>query len=353
MTVNITANEGAAARNAIIEKLQQFALYGVAGALVLLIVLSSHIEAFFNLSSAFPLVVLALMLPISALITFRNGFLQGVGKFGTVVRGGMITSGGRLLLSVLLVALSASVLGVFAAMVLAPALTLLLLWSQTRTALARDVSGDQHVLERGSVRKELSYGVLVLFATGMVAVLYTADVLIAKHYFSAHDAGLYSGISAIAKIIFFAVGPVATVLLSSVKFKNTARENARLLQKALGVAVLVGGAGLCTFFVFRDLVVEILIGTRYLELSPLLPLAGLVMFLAALANVLVFYFLALRRFFLIYLSVATLVAFAALVAGSHQSISAILIDLLYGLAALISILLLVYAKDHFSSSSRS
>lgn len=354
VAVNITTNiENPDERDAIISQLQKIAFWIIGIVFIFLLLSISELKSFFNFSSIYPLVGLAIILPISALTTFRNAYLQGSSNFTKLSISGIISSLGRLIFVIGLVLLGFGVFGATLGIILANIAVLVYLFYQTRKSLHLNTKSNLHILEKGSINKELKYGVLVFFATGLITLYYTSDVLIVKHYFNAVDAGLYSGISAIAKILFFAIGPSSVVLLSSVKMKQTFKENSLNLKKSFIISLLVGGAGLFTFYLFNDIIIRLMIGAKYASFAYLLPKVGLVMLLTSIANIFIYYFLALRRFSVIIISLVGVVFMGLILLRGHSSVNAILNNLLISLIIIIISLTVIYGKDYFNHSSRS
>ncbi|OGM92925.1 hypothetical protein A2333_01995 [Candidatus Wolfebacteria bacterium RIFOXYB2_FULL_49_7] len=353
VAVNITANlKNTHELNAVIAELQRLSLVLVGIGIVALLAGAFELKKFLNFSSIYPLIGLGIILPVSAINTFRNAYLQGSGRFTELSTGGIISSATKLILATALVYIGLGSIGATIGIIMAGVASYYYLVWRTRGYLDLNQHANIHALEKGRVRKEVIYGVLVLFATSLVTLFFTIDILVVKHFFSAYEAGLYSGISAIAKILYFAIGPVAGVLLSSIKIRNTRKENSRTLIKALALSLSVGGIGILTFYIFNDLIISIMIGQKYLPFAYLLPKAGLVMLLAAITNVLVFYFLALRRFFLIVVSCGGIILTGLLLTIDKEgSIESILNNILISLTVVISVLLYTYAKDHFNSHS--
>ena len=229
---------------------------------------------------------------------------------------------------------------------------LIYLYYQTKDSLHLNEKTNLHVLEKGSIKRELKYGVLVFFATTLVTLFYTSDILIVKHYFTSADAGLYSGISAIAKILFFATSPTSAILFSSVKIKQTFLENASSLKKSLIISFIVGGLGLLIFYMFSGTIISLMIGNKYASFAHFLPKAGLVMLLSAIINIFIYYFLALRRFFLIVISLISMFLMGFILFKTHTSIDSILNDLIISLIIITITLTIAYAKDYLNYRSR-
>ncbi len=353
VVVNITANiENPHERDAIIAELQRISFMVIGVAVLALFVGISEIKSFLNFSSVYPLIGLAIILPVGALVTFRNAYLHGSGRFAELSISHAISAFSRLVFAVGLVLLGLGSTGVTIGIILAIVAGYYYTLLRTKKELHLDTRTNVHVLEKGKVRKEIMYGVLVLFATALATFFFSVDVLVIKHFFSADIAGLYSGISVIGKIIFFAVAPAVGVLLYSIKLRNTFRENSVILGKSMLIVCVVGGLGLLTFYSFSDMIISLLIGQKYLQFAYLLPKVGLVMLIASVVNVFVTYFLALRRFFLIFVSFIVTVLTAILLMTDHKSIESVLNTLLIALAITLFTLLFVYAKDNFNNRPR-
>lgn len=352
VAVNITVNtEKVEERDAILSELQKTTFWIIGIVFVFLLFTISKLESFFNFSSIYPLIGLVVILFISALVTFRNAYLQGGGYFTQLSISGVISSLGRLVFAVIFIFLGYGILGAIFGIILANLVALVYLYYQTKDSLNLNIKTNLHILEKGSIRKELKYGVLVLFATTLLTFFYTSDILIVKHYFNSVDAGLYSGISAIAKILFFAIGPISAVLFSSVKLKQTFIENTQILKKSVIISLVIGGAGLLIFYIFSDIIISLMIGNKYASFAHYLPKVGLVMLLSAILNIFIYYFLALRRFFLIIVSLIGMFFMGIILFQGHTNIDTILNNLIISIIIIIIVLSSTYAKDYFNHSS--
>ncbi len=353
IVVNVTANiDNENERNAIISELQKISFYLIGFIFIILLLSISFIKNYFNFETFYPLFGLALILPISAMASFRSSFLQGKGDFYGLSIAQIISSSGRLVLSLLFVYLGFKVFGATLGIVLTNLLSLIYLYFKTKDNLILNRKVNIHVLEKGSISKELIYGILVFFSTILITIFYTSDVLIIKHYFDSNTAGLYSGISAIAKILFFAIGPTSAVLLSSIKLKNSFKENSKNLSKSLIISLIIGILGMFTFYMFNDMVVGIMIGDNYIQYANYLPKIGLLMFLTAIANIFIYYYLALRRFFLILISIVGGISIISILLAEHSNIQNVLNSLTVSVSIIIILLVFTYAKDYINSNTR-
>jgi len=171
----------------------------------------------------------------------------------------------------------------------------------------------------------------------VITTLFSLDILVVKHYFSAEIAGAYAGISTIARIIFFLTASVAAVLLSSVKLEAAAATNRRLLYKSCLLQGVLGGSVLLVFAVLPHQVIQLLIGSRYLVYANLLPGLSLAIFLFAAMNLIFAYDLALRRWSVAVVALVGAVCTWIALAYHHATPAAVIQSLLIGAGALIAL----------------
>jgi O-antigen/teichoic acid export membrane protein len=291
-------------------------------ALLLLVDFSGQLSTTLQFTSSLPFVFLALMTYIALPYSLMTASLQGEKQFTKLTFGALIQATGKLSLSALFVFFGLGVLGAMGGLIAAQ---LLALYYFTRKGNRR-LRMFPRVLPTfdSALVRELRYGVLVFIATTTVALLYTFDTVVVKYFFSPEIAGQYSGVSIIARILFFATASISAVLLPSVTLSQSSKTNMRILGKSAILVMLIGGAGLIIMTLIPAQVIGALLGEKYLPLAPLLPAVALVMFLASLINLLTFYFLALRRYCLIPIGLCGIIALTTLVYTAHDEIALII-----------------------------
>lgn len=84
-------------------------------------------------------------------------------------------------------------------------------------------------------RKEvLGFSVPALITTLGITLLFSQDVLLVKHYFTAHEAGIYASLSVLGKVLFYATGAVSFVLFPVLsERKASGKGHSRLVYSAL------------------------------------------------------------------------------------------------------------------------
>ncbi len=137
------------------------------------------------------------------------------------------------------------------------------------------------------------FSILSLGLNFLATSLYSTDILLVKHFFTASLAGLYASASVSGKAIFFA----ATIVLGVayplfVKYQRKPRQEKLAFWLTFGFIVTVGTGGVIFFSVFPHLWLSLLYGQRYHAAAPLLPLFALFMSALAVLNLLMQFTLA-------------------------------------------------------------
>lgn len=134
----------------------------------------------------------------------------------------------------------------------------------------------------------LKYSAPTFLTTLSMTALFSQDVLLVKHFFPAADAGIYSGLSVLGKVIFFASSSIGFVLFPTIAERL---ELKKPFMHLVGLALLlVGGVsgGLTGFyFLFPDIVIRLLLGSAFIGASSYLGLFGMFISFYALVNLLV------------------------------------------------------------------
>lgn len=313
------------------------------------VILSSQLRVFFRFTSAAPFLLLAVSLLISVPLAFANAYLQGHKRFGKLSSSNLLASVCKVVFSALLVLLGFQTMGAVGGLVLAQILALgysLHLGQGIRHFAAGNLK--LQIPRVGLIKSELPYAAMVLATSIATNLLLSFDILVVKHYFPPERAGLYTGISIISNIIYFVTGPLAAVLVASVKLSQPAAANARLLLNSLILTGLVGGAALLVFTLEPHLVTSVLLGQRYAAYSGYLRGLSLALFLASVANLLIYYHIGLRHFLVVPAVIAGTILTLILLIRAHATMALVVHDLVIGSAVLLVLvagLLPVYRKE--------
>jgi O-antigen/teichoic acid export membrane protein len=341
LTVNVVTNHGESPQSdKIILELEKLALC-ISGALcVLTIVLSRVLQRFFKFDDYLPFIMLSVAVVVTVPFTFRTAYLRGKQYFGLTSIAGILGAAAKLGFSALLVIMHFGTTGAIAGIILAQLLAFVY------AAIKAKKHGFSESLRGQLIRlpdirlimPELRYALLVLGGSLIVTGLYSVDIVVVKHFFDAHTAGLYAGIAAVARIIFFLTASIAQVLMSSVRLQQSPQKNRHILNNSLLLLLGVGGAALLLFCVAPRFVIGHLMGNTYLAFAGLLPRLSLAILLVSVLNLYITYHMALRRYGIAAVVLVGAAISAVLLAVHHATPAAVVNSLLYSCIALMALL---------------
>lgn len=330
VTVNIVTNyTDEAKRQMAVFELEKFACMLSLGLCIVLAALSWKLRDFFQFTSVWPFLILLGAVIASVPGAFRGSFLRAHQQFMEASIAQLIIAIGKIIFSVTFVALGFRAAGAIGGLIVAQVVAF-----GYAAAMARKYGffhpEDTRYFSWPNLQlltPELKYALYVLVSTGIVALLTSIDVLVAKHYFDPHIAGEYAGISTVAKIIYFLTASVSQVLLPSVKLHQSNAKNRALFIRSLALVWALGLTVLGVFFIAPKLIVKLLIGAEYAQFSGLLPQLGLAMLLLATLNLQVSYYVALRRYSSTYAIFCGVILVAVLMIWRHAHPAAIVSNL--------------------------
>lgn len=300
---------------------------------VIFIILSPFIADFLHIP-LLPVLITGLTLIFSILLPINRGVLQGLQKFNAlslnIVYEGLI----KLIAVVALVYLGFRVNGAMTAIVLSAAGGFFLSFIPLRFLRK---SKQKSFFDS---KKIYEYSWPVFFALISLTAFYSVDLLLVKHFFSAVDAGYYSILNLLGKIVFFGSTAVALVMFPKSAEMVAKKKNPKsLLIKSLAFALILGLPAVAIYFLFPKLVVGLIFGKAYLPAASLVGLYGTFMLLNALCYILVLYKLSLdKKRFVLLLGVFNLLEIS-LILIFHSSLMQILL-ILNGLMLVLFLILI-------------
>jgi O-antigen/teichoic acid export membrane protein len=136
------------------------------------------------------------------------------------------------------------------------------------------------------------YSAPTLLVMLCLAVPSNVDVILAKHFFNAQEAGLYTAASVIGKIILFLPGAISVVMFPKVtEMMSQGGSTLRLLNISLLYTGLLSGGAAAVFILVPGLVGAIF-GPLYLKASPIIAFYAVTMALFSMTWVVAQYCLA-------------------------------------------------------------
>jgi O-antigen/teichoic acid export membrane protein len=291
---------------------------------------AGFIAHFLHVSNRSEVAAWAFVLGASVLVPALAGILQGVQDFAAFAYVTVVGGVGRAVLGIAAVLLGFGATGVLVANVAA----LVVAAGFAGAALRHDIAIEGARFRPNAHFRWGSAGVIV--ATMCSTALATLDVLLAKHFLSPYDAGIYSVVALCGKMLLFVAGFIPTLLVPKVAAALAAnRSGHHYLRDALSVTFLACGVGLGIFAVAPALVVRTLAGGAYLAAAPNLLAYGTAMTFLAATNVVISYKIAAHRFaFVAPLAVVVLLEVGAVSLWHHDIRQILTILVISNVAAL-------------------
>lgn len=331
VTVHVTVNIlDVEKRNQTLLGLERVAM--IAGYLVLGAALASveFLKTFLKFEDSWPFVALIVALAISIPLAFRMAFLRGQQQFLRASMTDGIGSAAKLVLAPILVLLGFQSLGAIGALAISQVLSLAVGIAWARKAGLHGFAFGASRLNLRLIRPYFKHATAVLLGAGGITIVQTLDMIAIKHYFSPTEAGLYAGITTIAGIVYFLMAPVTGVLMTLVSTNQPARKNQARLRASIGLMVLLGGSALAAMCLFPDIIINLLVGSKYLVNAELLPRVALAMLLLAVANALMMYHVALKHYVYSLGSVAVCGIMLAFMQFNHGKIEDVINNVVLG-----------------------
>lgn len=307
---------------------------------LLFIILSSKIATFLNIPIISPVILLSTLFLMAFVLPLNRGILQGLQKFKQLSLNLVLDTAIKLFLSVFLVYLgfrvNGAVFAIFAGLFLAYLLSLYPLKFLFKYKKPQKID-----------YKEIkSYSFLVFISLLCLTLMYSIDVVLVKHFFDPHQAGLYAALSTLGKIIIFAFGAVAAAMFPIVAdLYEREQEHKNVLRNSLAIVSIGGVVILFFYFLLPKLVIGLLFGAAYLEISPYLGFFGVFTFLLSLASIFIYYFLSIGKTNFMFLLVLASLAEIIGIYLFHSSLFQVVMVLNTVMFLLLVSLVLFYLKE--------
>lgn len=181
------------------------------------------------------------------------------------------------------------------------------------------------------------YMVLVTVVSFSGMFLLSIDTILAKFFFNPEQAGLYGGVSVVARIIFFGTASIAGVLASTVKATDPTKLNRKRLISSILLTLAAGGIVAGIFAWQPEKVIDILVGDNYRVYAHLLPQLGIALLLMSLVNLIYTYHVAIRDMKIIAVAASGLMLTCSSLIIHRGSIDRLVSGLLIGVLLMLTV----------------
>lgn len=259
--------------------------------LAVFILCASSIRDYLHASSILPIIILGIAIFTTLANPVNMAVLQGVQDYKWMGINQGLGGPAKFLFTALFVVTGFGVNGVMTGMIA----TSLLLWGVSYYPIRNFVMNRNRKAVPIS-RISFSEVLPVFFAVFSFAVLTQADMVLVRHYFSAHDAGIYASAAILGKAVMYIPGAIVLAMFPMVSEKYALNQSSRhLLVKSMIFTLAISGFGTVLFYLFPGWIIRIFYGTQYFDAHHILKYYGIAMLPMALLMVLMNYLVAREK----------------------------------------------------------
>jgi len=318
--------------------------------IVLFIAFSVPLKSYLHIDNVWYVIVLGLIISSFYLNALNTAFLQSILKFKFIAVVDIIGSVFKLTAGVVLVLLGYRVFGGLGALFSMAFGMYLVAYFPLFKIFKKATLNKKIALNI----KEIFFYAIPTFLTILFMTSFTStDVILVKHFFAPQEAGFYSGLSLIGKVIFYFTSVIPIVMFPLLIKRHAARKSFNNLFYLALVLVLIPSVGISLFyFAFPNFVINLFLGGRgYLSISGYLGLFGIYMTIFSLVNVCVNFFLSLNKTNVSLFVISTAILQVVLIYIFHANFYQVIFSSLAALTVLLIILLYLFFKNYGSLKS--
>lgn len=258
---------------------------------MIFLVLANTLASLFKLQDSRPVLILIFILFISWIAPIISGALKGVKEFYHVGIVSISNAGFKLISGVILVMFGFGVSGALFGLAIGLLISMLISFIFIKPYIKPNNPHEPDF----NFKSFYIYSFPVMCAMFAFSVPANVDVILAKYFFSAMDAGIYTSVSVLGKIIFFFPSAIYAVMFPMITERHIKGENtAGVLKKGLLYTTFLSGSLATIYALFPQLVVKVF-GQKYIGALPLVAPYGMAIFFFSLVVIIMHYHLAIKN----------------------------------------------------------
>ncbi len=252
---------------------------------------NTYLKQFLHITDTGLIILIGITVVLSYVSIVNASYLQSMLKFGFLSILNSLGGAIKLGVGVFLVLLGYQVGGVLWAIFLSFLIVLLLGFYPLRKFI-----WNQHADKTIAVKEIMTYALPTIIALFALSSFTSTDVLLVKHFYSGNDAGLYSGLSLVGRVIFYFTAPITSVMFPLVIKRHAENRNFHSLFFIAILLVMFPSVAITLFyFLFPGIAVLLFLGKSYMAIAPYIGWYGIFLCLFSVLNVFVNFFLSLKR----------------------------------------------------------
>lgn len=303
------------------------------GILLIFIFFSKSIGDFFRIDNPFLIILAGVIIFFSYIGTINSGLLQAKLLFTFISIMNSLSNLLKLIVGVALVFSGFKVNGALTGFAVSYFLPYFLSFIPFRFIFNKSIN-----IPKISNAELFKYGTPAALALFGLSSFITTDIILVKHFFDPHQAGIYSGMSLIGRVIYFLTAPIGTVMFPLVVQKHSRNEKYDdIFALAMILVAVPAGAITVFYFLFPEFTINFFAKSDYQSASGYLGLFGLFTMVFSIISVITNYFLSISKTIIAIPIIIAAIIQAAAIWLFHDSFYQIILNSL-----VIAILLLIF-----------
>lgn len=181
-------------------------------------------------------------------------------------------------------------------------------------------------------------------------IINNSDILLVKHYFDSYEAGLYASLALIGRVVYFIAWMFVMLLLPTVvQLKKDGKSTLPILMKYVSYIGLIAASIIVACFFFPEQIINVLFGSSYLEIAPLLWKYASATGVFAISNIFAYYYLSLDKYVPVVLSGIFGMLQVVLVTVYHNSLAEVVHVQIIAMILLLLVQLTYFFLNHSKS----
>ena len=307
----------------------------VAGALI--IFFSKDLQSFFQTQSATMFQLLGIGVPLYFIMSVNRGILQGKKQFATLA----ITYQGEMISRLILTLALLFFLKMDTSLIIAFGITVSLIcglfpFSNAVKPFSKATSLPK--LPAKHTKQLQKFFLLTAFYELTQIIINNSDILMVKHYFDEHQAGLYASLALIGRVVYFAAWMFVMLLLPKVvALHKEGKSTTPVLMNYVSQITLLAVFIIFFCYLFPEFIITMMFGSSYLSIAPLLWQYAIATSLFAISNVFAYYFLSLDNYIPVVISGILGISQIALISYFHDSLAQVVTVQIIAMVVLLAV----------------
>ncbi len=311
------------------------------------------IQNYLHFESAFPILIIALGLPLYFRMSLKRGFYQGQESFKALAKTYVLEMVYRMIATAifLIVALQLNMLSPTMAIAIGFIFSFLACGVFTKKEL-KAIIITKRIETKLPVNHLLKFVMVILFYELGQILINNSDVILVKHYFENTEAGMYAALALIGRVVFFGTWTIVTLMFPKViQLEKQGKKHSHLFWMSFGATAFVSASIILACFLMPEFILNTLFGDEFIAMAGLLWKYALATSLFACANVFAYYYMSLEKYTPVALSILAGILQVVFISFYHGSLEQVIMVQIMIMSGLFIAMLMFKAFDSRSKKT--